>query len=210
MRKYNLNDFDLSFTRNWFFNRNYATFVKFVKPRWEGEPITYLEIGVFEGQSLCWCLKHILTHPDSRAVGIDPHLMTRKLSSERMEAVMARASHNLKPWPKCELIRGNSSEVLRRMTHRRGWGGIKRGFVDLCMVDGDHHSFAVLDDAKLCLRLLRPGGWMLFDDWKNGRKKEDHVKEGIEMFLDRKGSQVRVEWEHKYMICFSKIGSKNG
>ena len=62
----------LKFTRRWFLNRNYDTFKKFVYPKWAGKPLTYLEIGVFEGMSMVWMLQHILTHDNSRGVGIDP------------------------------------------------------------------------------------------------------------------------------------------
>ena len=39
--------------------------------KYKGQPITYLEIGTFEGNSLCWMCDHILTHPDARAVSVD-------------------------------------------------------------------------------------------------------------------------------------------
>ena len=64
-------------------------------------------------------LQRVLTHPDCKAVGIDPWLITRKISAMEMEKVMARAEKNTVQWRHrgmCTLIRGNSIEVLARMS----------------------------------------------------------------------------------------------
>jgi len=86
---------DFRFTRNWFRRRNQATFEEYVLPMWAGKPITYLEIGVYEGQSLTWMMQNVLTHPDSRAVGIDPWLPLETeccLESESVAAALQLAS----------------------------------------------------------------------------------------------------------------------
>jgi hypothetical protein len=207
---------DFLFTRNWFRLRNLPTFREYIHPAWAGRKITYLELGVFEGMSLVWMLQRVLTHPESRAVGIDPWLMTTKLGSADMEGVYERAVHNLTPWRvfmngdskfllRCELVRASSAEALRRMVGR-GFVGIKgHESVDLSMVDGNHNALAVLDDARLVWKLLKPGGWMLFDDVENDRPKQDHVKEGVEMFLQEDGHPVKLLWKHRYMECYEKI-----
>jgi hypothetical protein len=213
-RKMDLDSTGMEFTRQWFRNRNLPTFREYIHPKWAGQPITYLELGVFEGQSMCWMLQHILTDLDARAVGIDPWLMTTKLDEDAMEDVHERAVDNLRGpmltriaggHPKCTLFRANSAEILRRMVGRHGFAGIKSGTVDLCMVDGNHNALAVLDDLRLVYQLVKPRGWILCDDWNNDRPKVDHVKEGVEMWLKEVGEGVRTEWQHKYMICFSKV-----
>jgi len=203
------------FTRRWFRERNLETFREYVHPEWKDEPINYLELGVFEGQSMTWMMQHVLTHEDARSVGVDPWLVTRKMSGEDMEDVMQRARHNLSPWTsievkkskadlrKCTLIRGTSSEVLRRMLHRRGEWGMKKENVDLCMVDGSHYELLVLDDARLCSQLLKPGGWMLFDDVENDKTKMFHVKQGLAMFLDEE-PRMKLLWKHRYMEAYQK------
>lgn len=191
-------------TRNWFRNRNLPTFREFVHPEWAGKPITYLELGVFEGMSLVWMMQHVLTHPDSRAVGVDPWLMTTKLDAAIMEGVRCRARHNLRPWwesGSCELVRGNSAEVLRKMCGR-GFLDITKESVDLCMVDGNHNALAVWDDCRLVYKLLRPGGWMLLDDVENDKPKQDHVKQGLGMFLNEQPMQQ--VFKHRYMEVYRK------
>ena len=198
------------FTKNWFLNRNLSTFRELVLPAWEGKPITYLELGVFEGMSMTWMLQHVLTHPDARGVGVDPWLMSTKISGEKMEQVMRRAHQNIEPWTgvfrnKCTLIRGNSAEVLRLMLKNRyGYCGIEKGSVDLCMVDGDHNELGVLDDCRLVWQLLKPGGWMLCDDVENDKLKEHHVKQGLQMFL-AETPEAEMLWKHEYVECYRKV-----
>lgn len=201
------------FTRSWFLNRNLETFKELVLPEWVGKPITYLELGVFEGMSLVWMLQHVLTHPDAKAVGVDPHLMTTKLSEETMHQVMQRAIGNTAPWttthygrdvPNCKLIRGNSAEVLRLMLrNRHGYMGIKAESVDLCMVDGDHNALGVLDDCRLVWRLLKPGGWMICDDYFNDKPKTHHVEEGVDTWKSETSNAEEL-WKSDYMICYRK------
>jgi predicted O-methyltransferase YrrM len=203
-RKLDLSPLGYQFTRSWFLNRNLPTFREFVYPEWANKPCTYLEIGVFEGQSLCWMLEHVLTHKDSRGVGVDPWLMTTKLNEADMEAVRLRAAHNVSKWEHGSLVRGASAEVLRKMAGR-GHAGISKGSVDLCMIDGNHWAPYVVDDAEQVATLLKPGGWMLFDDYSNDIPKKDHVKQGLEMFL---ASHTKFEftelWRHRYMVCLKK------
>lgn len=217
---------DFQFTHHWFRNKNVETFRKFVLPVWQGKPIQYLELGVFEGESMVWMLQYVLTHPNSCAVGIDPWLTTVKLDGDKMGSVMFRAFHNTEPYrDKCQLIRGNSSEVLRMMVAERGYrrrgeptgyAGIGIGVVDVCLVDGCHHSLGVLDDARLASRLLKPGGWMIFDDTETARgpsvkhnwlslpPKRDHVREGIDLFLLEQNHLVRLVHKHKYIEIYEK------
>jgi len=194
------------FTRNWFRNRNLQSFREYVHPEWAGKPVFYLEIGVFEGMSMTWMMQHILTHPQSRAVGIDPWLETTKLDGVRMEKTMARAFHNTTPWEgRCKLYRANSVETLSAALGKGGRHGIKRDSVDISMVDGCHTSLGFLQDAKLVLSVLKSGGWMLIDDVENDREKKDHVKQGLEMFLNDHGNEVKFLWKHKYMECYQKL-----
>jgi predicted O-methyltransferase YrrM len=157
--------------------------------------------------SLTWMLQHVLTHPESKAVGIDPWLMTTKLDSDVMTKVMVRAYQNTLQWQqenRCTLVQGSSAEVLRRMV-AKGHVGIKCDSVDLCMIDGNHNDYAAYDDAKQCLDLIKPGGWMLFDDVENQVNKKEHVKQGLEMFVKDYGSRVEFLWKDKYMECYKVL-----
>lgn len=200
-------DHGFQFMKNWFLNRNLKTFREKIYPEFNGKPILYLELGVFEGMSLVWMFQHVLTHPDSKAVGVDPWLLTTKLGANTMNDVMLKAQHNLSPWisGKCILVRANSAEFLRKCLGRRPFHGIKANSVDLCMIDGNHHALAVLDDARFCCRIVKPGGWLLFDDVENDHEKSDHVKEGVEMWKKEMGNQIKFLWKHRYMEAYERV-----
>ena len=191
------------FTRSWFRNRNLSTFREYVYPEMSGKPITYLELGVFEGMSMRWMGQHVLTHENARAVGIDPWLITTKLSGEYMEDVMSRAHANLAVFGAVTLQRGSSAEVLRKMCGKPGFLGISKNTVDICMVDGNHNSLAVLDDLIHVTKLVKVDGWILLDDVENDRPKKDHVREGLTMWLER-DPPVKLAWKHKYVECYQK------
>jgi predicted O-methyltransferase YrrM len=194
-----------SFTKSWFRRRNMRTFQTYVHPEFAGKPVIYLELGVFEGMSMCWMMRNVLTHPDSRAVGVDPWVMVTKIVEDEMEKVHERAIHNLSEWnDKVRLIRGTSAEILRVMIGRRGYAGIARESVDISMVDGNHNALAVLDDARLVHKLLKPGGIMLFDDVVNKRTKIDHVREGVDMFVNEIGTGIEMIWKHNFMEAYRK------
>jgi predicted O-methyltransferase YrrM len=123
---------------------------------------------------------------------------------------MKSAQHNVMPWlgvddlssSKCQLIRGNSAEVLRKMNDQGGWNGVGKQSLDLCMIDGNHNSSAVLDDARQVLPLMKVGGWILFDDVENNQDKKMHVAEGLRWWLKEAGDSVKPAWKNRFMECF--------
>lgn len=198
---------DFKFTRNWFRNRNQATWSTFLYPRFKAlthQPflqIKMLQIGVFEGMDLVWCMQNICSHPKSRVVAVDPWLPTTKLDAEYMAGVEARARHNLSPWKdKIKIIKGFSQNL-----NIVGDDSCLSNDFDLVIIDGDHDAQPVVSDAILALSLLKPGGWMVFDDVRNRVPKKDHVQAGIDMFLEQYNEQVKLEWRHRYCDCYSKV-----
>jgi len=203
-----MKDHKFEFTAKWFLNTNLPTFRDYVYPVWKDKPISYVEIGVYEGMSLVWMMQYILTHPNSHAVGIDPWLMSLKYDEEHMEAVRLRAYHNLAPWRKrCSLVRGNSIEVIGKALYRKkvGFFGMIRNSVSLCLIDGDHHELSTTRDGELCLHLVRPGGWIMFDQINTPRTKRGFAKDGLKLFLERNGRQVKLIWKNRYIEAYEKL-----
>jgi len=205
----NMKAHDFKFSRKWFLNRNLPTFRDHLFPLLEPkireqEPITYLELGVFEGMSMVWMLQHVISKcEESRAVGIDPWLMTTKLDNVKMENVRASAAYNVSPWsPKVKLIRGCSCEVLRRMCGRGGYEGIGKRTVDVSMIDGNHFDYAVIDDVRHVIPLVKKGGIILFDDVENDKPKANHVKQGIQAWLELDKPPVKQIFKHRYVEAY--------
>lgn len=67
-------------------------------------------------------------------------------------------------------------------------GNEYKGFFDFFHIDGCHMANCVYHDLNLVREVLRPGGWILLDDWKDSRvkmgfekwEKENNLKEVIE------------------------------
>ena len=200
-------DHSFQFTTKWFLNTNLPSFRDFIYPVWKDKLMSYVEIGVYEGMSLVWMMQYVLTHPESHAIGIDPWLMTTKSDEDYMEAVRLRAHHNLAPWKdRCKLIRGNSNDVIgKALSSRGGFSRMKRNSIDLCFVDGDHHKMTTMGDGELGLQLVRPGGWIMFDQINTPRNKKGFAKDGLNLFLERNKQSVKLIWRNDYMEAYEKL-----
>jgi predicted O-methyltransferase YrrM len=200
---------DFQFTRRWFKVRNQATWSTYLPERFTGDkPVNMVQVGVFEGADLIWCLQNILTHKDSRAVAIDPWGKTTKLSQSFMDDSYKRAVHNLSPWSrKVKVIRESSHIVLPNLKRSFDHNGVQigAGDYDLIVIDGDHNATAVYKDAVDSMELIKEGGWILFDDYYNRIQKKHHVAEGVDDFLASFDDAVELKWQHRFSVCFEKI-----
>jgi predicted O-methyltransferase YrrM len=109
-----------------------------------------LEIGSFEGRSAIWLLENVLTHATSHMTCVD--LFKGDYSKLFDENIAASGAAG-----RVEKLTGASSVILRRMAPEPTF--------DFIYVDGSHQTYDTLEDAVLSWRLLRPGGWMIFDDY---------------------------------------------
>jgi len=142
---------DYVFSEDWFTHNIPSWKVHFAHYR--GQPgLSYLEIGVFEGRSLFWIIDHVLTHPSSRATGIDILIPGNLRSNLELSGAADRVT----------LIRGFSHVELRKLPLES---------FDIVYIDGSHHANDVLSDMVLSWELLKPGGHMILDDyaWKRDR-----------------------------------------
>jgi predicted O-methyltransferase YrrM len=67
---------------------------------------------------------------------------------------------------------------------------------DFVYIDGSHKAADVLEDAILSLRLLKPGGIMIFDDylWAAFEDPLDNPRPGIDAFLHAFAQQYDLLW----------------
>jgi len=141
-----------------------------------GQPLRYLEIGVFEGRSSRWMLENVLTHEDSRLTGIDAW----PIAGDPFET---RARENLQGHAsKVELHKGEAGDVLRDPR-------FERESFDVIYIDGDHRALPVLTDSVLTWPLLKVGGLCIWDDyrWKRApwKRAPRHERPGdaVDAFL---------------------------
>jgi predicted O-methyltransferase YrrM len=138
------------FTMDWF-THAIPTWEEVLGPLSGRPDFRYLEIGVYEGRSLLWMLDNVLTHPSSRATGIDPFL--EKKSEGIFRANLEQSGHA----ERVTVIVGYSQVELRKLPLNS---------FDVVYIDGSHTADDVLSDATSSFDLLRIGGLMIFDDYR--------------------------------------------
>lgn len=154
--------------------------------------ISLLEIGSFEGRSTVWFLENILTRPTSSVTCVDPFLLSR---------AEIRFDHNIKVSGlsgKVTKIKNRSENVLRIL---------KESSFDIVYIDGSHRALNVLMDAVSSWLLLKPGGVIVFDDyrWKPEKATDDRPATAIDIFL--RAFQLHIEVLHKdYQVVIRRTG----
>ena len=166
-----------------------------------GKPITYVEIGCWEGASALWTAQNILTHKDSLGFGIDPYTVPRRHSNGTMDGHKKVAVDALKPFKNWTWIHKPSNQVLRR------W----RRPIDLLYIDGRHEAAWALADFILAWPYLTIGAGVIFDDYRIGiRKNFPHVPEAVESVLTSFDGLVEPWGEPNKQFYLKKIADCDG
>jgi SAM-dependent methyltransferase len=160
-----------------------------------GKPdLRFLEVGVLEGRSVHWLLTNILTHPTSKIVCVDnfqggmEHQQGMSYSLPNLSELQSRFMSNIAPFAaQVEVRVGQSQELLRSEPMYS---------FDFVYIDGSHKAADVLEDAVLSMRLLKPGGIMIFDDylWAVFEDPLDNPRPGIDAFLHVFAQQYDLLW----------------
>lgn len=141
------------------------------------QPLTFLEIGVFEGRSAAWMLEYFLRHPESSYTGIDiwPTNPRGLLARRRAVANLSQFQHQVR------LVHARAQDVLADGTF------LPR--VNLVYLDGDHRPDAVAKLSGLVWPRLATQGILIWDDlpWGGGE-----VERGIHAFVKQNAPNFRV------------------
>jgi len=154
------------FTTDWF----NAT----AKSNWDAlvpqiQPQRILEIGSFEGASTCYLIEKNDWTPSLEIYCVDTWTGGIEHQNNRfdMAVVEERFKHNIEVAKKsssqnCDLmvLKGKSDKQLANLIAM----GMENSF-DLIYIDGSHQAPDVLMDALLSFKLVRPGGYLFFDDY---------------------------------------------
>lgn len=188
--------------KTFWFGRTFREFSALVLP-FKGQPICYVEVGVWKGDSAAWMCENIITHPLARGHGIDPYQPDFKRGEN--EDAKRIACERLNRYPQFCLHFGKSQDVLRR------WDGPK---IDLLYLDGSHVAHDVLADWCFAFPHLKVESLVIFDDYGLSKRKTDGVQrvdvavEAIEQcykpFVERLG-QFKLQAAFK-IVKEPKIG----
>lgn len=157
--------------------------------------VKFLEIGSFEGYTSNFLVDNYLLGLGSSLTCVDPWIDYSKSTANKIqghdhlmnENTFFRFSQNVnRNSSRINVCRGASLDVLQELNES----------FHFIFIDGDHSTSAVWKDAVLSTRLLRKGGYLLFDDydWNEGKS---NPKSAIDLF------------ESTYRHCFQFIPTGN-
>jgi predicted O-methyltransferase YrrM len=133
----------------------YAEMWRKVLGKFAGLPeIHGIEIGCLEGRSSLWFVANILEHETAHLTCIDP--WPRPCFTENIRPVRHK---------------------IRHMTARSGIAlrdpGLPLNSIDFIYVDGNPAATSVIENAVLGFALLKPGGILIFNDYRRRPKEPD-------------------------------------
>jgi len=157
------------------------------------QPDSYLEIGVRRGKSMA---QVITQQPACQVVGIDLWLSPYGGVDNPGPDFVRDEMHRLGHHGELTLLSGESQKILPQLMAKDP----DRRF-DLITVDGDHTDAGAWADLSTTVHLLRPGGWLLFDDlvhplhtllpvWQRFRDEYADLVECAENPRDHSGTAV--------------------
>jgi len=166
----------------------------------EDKPINYLEIGTFYGGNLISVSQTYGKHQDSKLYCIDPWKDYEDYPEykDEQDKIFSTFKYNITTYDlddKVTIIRGYSNEKVLTL---------EDNYFDIIYIDGNHEPEYVLEDAVLCFRKLKVGGYLIFDDyvWCG----PDLTQAGIDSFI--KGYHKRIKLiniDHNTQTFIQKI-----
>jgi predicted O-methyltransferase YrrM len=174
------------FTTDWFPRRVFDE----VLPHLKKLPnFRILEIGTFEGRGALYFLSEFM--PDSGELTcVDPFfdIYFPDFSAWNPAEVKTRFLRNTERYAR-------RLTLLEKKSHD-AWPSLPAGSFDLVFVDGDHRMQAVAEDAREGFRVTKPGGHLVFDDYRWGvdlcYPPVLRPKEAIDLFLLDFGSKLEI------------------
>ena len=148
--------------------------------------LNYLEIGPYEGRSFFWMLHEILTHPTSKATGIDIFdTSTGSWYADNYEKTFRENVQRSGRGDDITILKGYSQIELR---------SLPVDSYDLMYVDGSHNPKDVLSDIVLSWGLLKEDGILILDDyiWHPEWPFDQTPRIAIDTFISIFGNEIEV------------------
>jgi predicted O-methyltransferase YrrM len=169
------------FTTDWFSFRTQHWQELVLPALRKSEAPRYLEIGSYEGRSVCWVAENLREVPKAELHCVDiwgnPKVEARFDANIADEPTIFKHKKPSMHWLAEALGRGERFDVI--------------------YVDGDHQAKSALLDAAMAWPLLRKGGVMVFDDypWRHPEGAPSWKippKPGIDAFLHLWGNELKI------------------
>ena len=181
------------FTQNWFNPGSFSLFTSYKGPNKK-----YLEVGSFEGMSMCWMMDNILKEEGDVGYAVDTFEGGQEHDDLNMSEVESNFLHNTEEYGnKVIICKGRSDEQLIKLYEDH-----KESF-DFAYIDGSHDSWDVLSDAVLVFKLMKKGGIIGFDDYKWGDGIQS-PEPAINAFLYTHQNFIKV-LHHGFQVWVEKL-----
>jgi predicted O-methyltransferase YrrM len=177
-------------------------------------PSHLLEIGSYEGRSTCYFLETYGVGRDFAIVCVDTWEGGVEHDRAGMMSVEQRFDHNTAialaktaGRGRISKLKGHSGDVLCRLI-----SADQGGVFDAVYIDGSHQAPDVLLDSVLSFKLVRTGGFMVFDDylWCMEREGQQDLlnmpKIAIDAFTTIYQRKIRIlGWHPFYQLYVQKL-----
>ncbi|MBU6339679.1 MAG: class I SAM-dependent methyltransferase [Rickettsiales bacterium] len=157
------------FTNGWFsllVKDVWDEMIPYIKPK------RILEVGSYEGASLCYLIDNLAKTENLEIHAIDSweggiEHKVGGISESNMSEVEEHFDHNM------QIAMSKFPDKIKFFKHK-GYSDLelskllvdgKKNHFDLIYIDGSHQAPDVLCDAVLAFRLLKVGGFLFFDDY---------------------------------------------
>ena len=177
---------DYQFTQDWF-THNIPFWQTLLQELMGVAYVNALEVGSFQGMSACWLLDNVLTDSTAHLTCIDPGVQPEFHINLAKTGVANKVTH----------IADSSHQVLPTLANEA---------YDFIYIDGCHLASHVHKDGLLAWPLLKPRGFLIFDDylWTDPQYPGQDPKLGIDQFLDTMRHQMQVV-HHEYQVIAKKV-----
>ncbi len=183
-----------SFTSDWFSSR-IPLWTQILAPALAGKVnARALELGSYEGRSALWTIDNLLTGRNAHLTCVDdfrriPGVSSSGLLTTKRLFLTNLASHLRDK--KVRLLQGDAAEMLRYS--RELSLKAARETYDLIYVDTSNNMRTLLEQAVLAFPLLKPRGFMVFDDYTHSREHDQACpRPGIDAFLTAYAPLLKV------------------
>jgi len=188
-----------------YFSSNIPNWTEWFAKHIIASPIEALEIGAWQGGSTTWLLDKIISRRGGRLTSID----TFEGSSEHMGWISNQSmkieeifDHNVKATGHGALNRklvGRSQEVMRQLNGEQ---------FDFIYIDGAHEARYVIEDAVLAFGLIKPGGFILFDDYdfRFPTRPQQDTRVAIDGFTGMYADEVSVVQKGRQLLLRRNSG----
>jgi predicted O-methyltransferase YrrM len=154
----------MPFTQNWFEEQK-EPWIRYIVPALSGKPnLNFIEVGSYEGSSALWMCENILIGDGCVLTCIDTFQGSMEIP--RDATLLDRFHENTKKHEdKIRVVVDSSFNALRGLVSRPK-GPNPQPIFDLAFIDGSHIAQDVLTDGLLLWPYIKPGGYVVFDDYE--------------------------------------------